>query len=92
MIFEAFKSIYMLTSKNTLVMQIVGFKKKSLLDKYLLMMELSGFREIHIKVNNKETQRIWRKVRHRSFYASSKGDLDSANEVLLIHKKEANGK
>ena len=87
MIRESFESIYEIASKDTYVIQLIGFKKKELLNKYLLTMELAGFKEISISVNNKKINRLWRKVKNRSFHAELKGDLDASNEVLLIHKK-----
>ena len=60
-----------------------------MLKKYLLTMELSGFKEIYLKVGSKIEDRLWRKVKNRSFHALHKDTTNSSNEVLLIHKKES---
>ena len=51
-------------------------------------MELAGFKEVSLVVNRKKIDRLWRKVSNRTFHATLKGEIDSASEVLLIHRKE----
>lgn len=88
MIRESFESLYQIVSRETLIIQLVGFKKKDMLQKYLLTMELAGFKEVSLVVNRKKIDRLWRKVSNRTFHATLKGEIDSASEVLLIHRKE----
>ena len=44
-------------------------------------MEQAGFKEVDSK-----TERIWRNVPNRKWYAQQKGATQSSKEVILFHK------
>lgn len=89
MIYDGFYNLRDIIDYNTLIIQVVGFRDKSMLKKYLNTMELAGYEEYFFKVNGRQRNRLWRKVVNRSFHAASKGDIPASEEVLLIHKKGA---
>lgn len=89
MIYDGFYNLREVVDYNTLIIQVVGFRDKSMFKKYLDTMALAGYEEYFFKVNNRKRKRLWRKVVNRSFHAASKGDIFASQEVLLVHKKQA---
>ena len=79
-----FTSLRKISSKKTILLQLVAFNnEKGVFKKYLKTMNECGFKEIKLKQNG----HIWRKVPSRSWQARYvKGDIPTANEVLLAHK------
>ena len=79
-----FSSIRKISSKKTIILQLVAFNsKKGVFKKYLKTMNECGFKEANLKSNG----HVWRKVPNRSWQARYvKGDIPTANEVLLAHK------
>lgn len=85
---ETFKEIRKLCSKDTIIIQIVGFNDvKKQMQRYLDIMTNCGFEEHFLSqdISLKE-QRIWRTVPSRSWQAQNKGGTDSSKELLLFHK------
>ena len=89
MIYDGFYNLREVVDYNTLIIQVVGFRDKSMFKKYLDTMALAGYEEYFFKVNKRKRKRLWRKVVNRSFHAASKGDIFASQEVLLVHKKQA---
>ena len=87
MIYDGFYSLRDVIDYSTIILQVVGFRDKKMLRKYLNTMSLAGYEEYELRVNKRKRSRLWRKVKHRSFHATSKGDIPASEEVLLIHKK-----
>ena len=81
---KVFSSIRKISSKKTIILQLVAFNKETgVFDKYLKTMEECGFKELNLKSKG----RVWRKVPNRSWQARYvKGDISTSNEVLLAHK------
>ncbi len=81
---RTFSSIRKISSKKTIVLQLLAFNsEKGLFKKYLQTMEKCGFKEMKMKASG----RVWRKVPNRSWQATFvKGDISASNEVLLMHK------
>ncbi|MBT4958652.1 MAG: hypothetical protein HON33_01630 [Flavobacteriaceae bacterium] len=79
-----FSSIRKISSKETIVLQLVAFnKEKGTFKRYLQKMNDCGFKEVKLKKNG----RVWRKVPSRSWQATFvKGDISASHEVLLAHK------
>tara|TARA_B100000886_G_C20291090_1_gene435450 strand:+ start:498 stop:767 length:270 start_codon:yes stop_codon:yes gene_type:complete len=78
-----FSSLRKISSKNTIILQLVAFNNKNgVFNKYLKTMEECGFKELKIKSNG----HVWRKVPNRSWQAKLKGNIPASNEVLLLHK------
>ena len=79
-----FTSLRKISSKKTIILQLVAFNnEKGVFKKYLKTMNECGFKEIKLKKNG----HVWRKVPSRSWQARYvKGDISTANEVLLAHK------
>ena len=73
-----------ISSKKTIVLQLVAFnREKDVFKKYLKTMNECGFKEVNLKPKG----HVWRKVPSRSWQARYvKGDIPTANEVLLAHK------
>lgn len=84
---DAFRSIANLADENTIVVQLVGFSKRSQqLPAYLKMMATAGFNEIDLSHDIlSEDGRIWREVPNRKWYAYRPGTEDSSKEVVLFH-------
>jgi DNA modification methylase len=81
-ILKTFSSIKKVCSNETLIVQMLAFSDASWqLPKYLDIMNLAGFDEVHFT-----TDRIWRDVPNRKWYADTKGKIGSSNEVVLFHK------
>ena len=85
---KVFSSLYKVSNKKTLLMQLVAFNKlDGVLNQYLRTMKKCGFKEI--RLNGKK--RIWRNIPNRSWQSTfAKKGLPSSKEVLLLHKP--NGK
>jgi len=79
-----FSSIRKISSKKTIILQLVAFNsEKGVFKKYLKTMNECGFKEVNLKSNG----HVWRKVPSRSWQAQYvKGDIPTAKEVLLVHK------
>lgn len=81
-ILKSFCAIKNICSKETIIIQMLAFSDISWqLPKYLEIMNLAGFKEVQIT-----NERIWREVPNRKWYAENKTLVESANEVVLIHK------
>ena len=84
----AYASVARVCQKNATIVQLVAFSDPaSQLPRYLDVMGRCGFREYllseHVDTND---GRIWRDVPSRKWHANSKGALNSAKEVVLIHR------
>jgi hypothetical protein len=85
----SYTQIHSLLAKGALVIQLVAFSDiRGQYPRYLNAMETAGFQEVKLRIGGRaSTAGIWRQVPHRRWYASLKGALSSAREVLLIHKR-----
>ena len=81
---KIFSALRKISSKKTIVLQLVAFnREKGVFKKYLKTMNECGFKEVNLKPKG----HVWRKVPSRSWQARYvKGDIPTANEVLLAHK------
>jgi hypothetical protein len=81
-IHKTFSAIKNICSKQTLIVQMLAFSDATWqLPKYLDVMKLAGFKEVHYT-----SDRLWRTVPNRKWYASKKGKTESSHEVVLFHK------
>ncbi|WP_431123359.1 DNA methyltransferase [Flagellimonas flava] len=79
---ESFKSISKVCDEKTIVAQILAFSNiEWQLPKYLKTMNEAGFEEVLI-----ESDRIWRDVPNRKWYANYNKQSSSSKEVVLFHK------
>lgn len=71
--------------QGAMIVQMLAFSNPSKqLPRYLETLKNAGFREM--RVPSKQHRRIWRAVPRRSWYAEQKGDINSAREVVLLHR------
>jgi len=89
---KVFTSIHSAIHDDGIVVQLVGFSDhKKYLSKYLEMMSAAGYEEVPIitdKLNR--IKRIWRNVPNRKWYNTTKNEVSSSKEVLLVHRKKSN--
>jgi hypothetical protein len=79
----SFAAIRRVMKPGAILAQMVAFAEPDRqLRRYLSVMERSGFCEMR----DEGTRRIWRDVPGRKWHASSKGELSSSREVVLIHE------
>ena len=85
---QAFKSLAKVSSRNTLLVQLVGFSKPGRqLPRYVSIMEEAGFKEIKFPaMANRRDGRLWRTIPNRKWYANQKGSIGSSKEVVLFHR------
>lgn len=84
---NVFKSLKSYLDPSATVVQLVGFSNPRYLQKYLKMMENSGFEEVSLMKDGRErNKRIWRSVPNRKWYVNSNNQISSSKEVLLIHR------
>lgn len=85
---ECFESIRAISSKQTMVAQIVGFSDpKKQFRRYLNTLSDIGFKEVIPLLSGSNRQgRIWRNVPRRRWYAEQQATLSSSYEVLLFHR------
>jgi hypothetical protein len=82
MITDAFRSVARILAKDGHVVQLVGFYDTlAQLPEYLECMRAAGFVECEVG-----GRRLGRRVPHRKWYATLKGEVDASTEVLLIHR------
>lgn len=80
---KIFSSIRKISTKKTILVQLVAFNSNLNFRRYLQTLKDCGFKEIKIKSKG----HIWRKVPNRSWQARYvKGDIPASNEVLLMHR------
>jgi len=69
--------------EGAIMVQMIAFSDPDRqLQRYLRVMEGAGFSE----VRDKHERRTYRNVPSRSWHATSKGDLPSSREVMLVHQ------
>jgi hypothetical protein len=85
---ESFSSIRTLCDKHTMVVQLVAFSDPSWqLPRYLEVMDEADFRLIAQPTAPDITAPLIRRiVPNRKWYAATKGNTPSSNEVLLVHQ------
>lgn len=77
---RSFSAVRRVMRPGAILAQMVAFTHpERQLHRYLLTMEKAGFREMP------QTDRIWRNVPSRRWHATTKGNLPSAREVVLLH-------
>ena len=80
---KIYKSISMVMSKSTLLVQLVSFRNKEDFREYLNVLNDCNLKEIKIK----RSGHVWRKVPSRSWQARFvKKKAFTSKEVLLVHK------
>lgn len=88
---KVFTSLHSAIHDDGIVVQLVGFSDhKKYLSKYLEMMNAAGYEEVPIitdKLNR--IKRIWRNVPNRKWYNTTKNEVSSSKEVLLVHRKKS---
>lgn len=87
-ILECFRSLSRICSRETLVVQMLGFSEPSWqLPEYLRVMKAAGFAEAKVDgLRNSAKGRIWRRVPNRRWYAGHKGPTAASTEVVICHK------
>ncbi len=79
----SFSAVRRRMKRGAILAQMIAFSSpQRQLRRYLRVMERAGFQELR----NKGSQRIWRSVPGRSWYANYKGKLPSSRELVLIHE------
>src|SRR6266704_1018982 len=79
---KAFAAVRRVMRPGAVLAQLVAFPEPDRhLRRYLNAMESAGFKEMQ----RPTARRIWRAVPGRRWHASSKGELSSSKEVVLIH-------
>lgn len=86
--YKSFKSIKKLLDKQSVVVQLIAFPNPEWqLPKYLEIMNQVGFKEFTLQDSEElKTERIWRNVPNRKWYAQKNGATGSSKEVVLFHK------
>lgn len=85
----AFSSVGSVADRDAIVFQVLSFSDPvSQLPRYLSAMTSSGFEELLLAEHiDSADGRIWRDVPGRRWHANKKGDLASAREVVLLHRR-----
>jgi hypothetical protein len=79
---SCFQPIVDLMQSDSLLVQLVAFSKpKTQLDPFLETLHSIGLAELS------DSQRMWRNVPNRKWYAELRGETSSSQEVLLVHRK-----
>ncbi len=79
---KAFAAVRRVMRPGAVLAQLVAFPEPDRhLRRYLNAMESAGFKEMQ----RPTARRIWRAVPGRRWHASSKGELSSSKEVVLLH-------
>jgi hypothetical protein len=79
---SSFSSMALMLDRRATVVQLVAFPDPTWqLPTYLRTMEEAGFREVRGC-----EKRLWRTVPSRKWYVSSKSDIPTSREVLLLHR------
>lgn len=80
---RSFGSVRSVMKAGAVVVQLIAFSDpKRQLRRYLGAMERAGF----VELREPFARRTWRSVPGRRWHASSKGDLPSSREVMLLHE------
>lgn len=80
---RSFGAVRQIMKRGAVMVQLIAFSDpQRQLRRYLRVMERAGFAEMR----DAGARRIWRPVPGRRWHASSKGDLPSSREVLLLHE------
>ena len=83
------RGIHRVMKHGALFIQMVSFGDPKIhLRRYLANMEEAGFAEVRMdrECGSGRHHRIWRRVPSRNWHATSKGDIHSSREVVLIHR------
>jgi DNA modification methylase len=86
--YKSFKSIKKLLDNQSVVVQLIAFPNPEWqLPKYLEIMNQAGFKEFTLQDSEElKTERIWRNVPNRKWYAQKNGSTGSSKEVVLFHR------
>ena len=82
-----------LADDNTIIVQMVAFSDVSWqLDRYLEAMDDAGLSEVFLPLlKGTHDGRLWRTVPGRRWYSGQRGETPGSQEVVLIHRKKAQG-
>jgi hypothetical protein len=85
----SFSYVHRLLGKDAVVVQLIAFSNiEEHLPRYLDVMKRAGYNEMNVCAEGEEaSERVWRQVPLRRWYASLKGNLASSREFLLVHQK-----
>ena len=79
---KTLKAIRSVMERDGIIVQMLAFNRPDAqLPVYLRNMDAAGFREVQ-----QAQSRIWRHVPNRKWHACTKGRINSATEVVLIHR------
>lgn len=86
---QSFRAVHSVLADRALVVQLIAFSQpETQLPRYLASMREAGFAEQCYRLPaDVVTDRLWRDVPLRKWYASLRGRLHASREVLLIHRK-----
>jgi hypothetical protein len=86
---SSFINIYGLLDHHATVVQLISFSDvRTQLPRYLAVMEHAGFEKAELRIEEAtHFGHIWRKVPLRRWYATQKGNIATAKELLLIHRR-----
>lgn len=80
---RSFSAVRNVMKEGAVLVQLIAFSEpERQLRRYLSTLERAGFHELR----EQGARRTWRPVPGRRWHASSKGDLPSSREVLLLHQ------
>jgi hypothetical protein len=84
-------SVAALADQHTTVVQMVAFSDPAWqLPRYLETMEKVGLQEMFLPALHDERDgRLWRSVPGRRWYSDQRGETPGSQEVVLIHRKQA---
>ena len=85
---NVFRNVHGIVRDGALVFQLLGFSHiEKQLPMYLEAMRSAGYQEVYPTADSLDSNRLWRQVPNRKWYASYKGLIPASKEVLLIHEK-----
>ncbi|MCA9305048.1 MAG: hypothetical protein KDA16_00820 [Phycisphaerales bacterium] len=80
---RSFGAVRQIMRTGAVMVQLIAFSHpQRQLRRYLSMMERAGFSELR----DDGARRTWRPVPGRKWHASTKGDIPSSREVMLLHE------
>jgi hypothetical protein len=87
---QAFARVHQIIAEQAFVVQLLAFSDiETQLPRYLAAMDHAGFQECEqAPTSDQLSERVWRRVPLRRWYASYQGNISASHEVLLIHQRD----
>jgi DNA modification methylase len=86
---DSFSRLHAMLAEDAVVVQLLAFSAiEEQLPRFLAAMERASFQECDIISEcDGVSERVWRQVPSRRWYATYKGNTSSSREVLLVHRR-----